>query len=41
MGEAKTAWPYYLAIFIAINLVIYVPGFSTGLPTLITDHRLL
>jgi tripartite ATP-independent transporter DctM subunit len=39
IGEAtKTAWPYYLAIFIAINLVTYVPAFSTWLPTLITGH---
>jgi len=39
IGEAtKTAWPYYLAIFIAINLVTYVPGFSTWLPSLITGH---
>lgn len=35
----KTAWPYYLAIWIAINLVTYVPGFSTWLPSLITGHR--
>ena len=42
IGEAtKTAWPYYLAIFIAINLVTYVPGFSTWLPTLITGHPVL
>lgn len=42
IGEAtKTAWPYYLAIFIAINLVTYVPGFSTWLPSLITGHRVL
>jgi hypothetical protein len=27
IGEAtKTAWPYYLAIFIAITLVTYVPA---------------
>ena len=39
IGEAtKTAWPYYLAIFIAINLVTYVPAFSTWLPSLITGH---
>ena len=39
IGEAtKTAWPYYLAIFIAITLVTYVPAFSTWLPTLITGH---
>jgi tripartite ATP-independent transporter DctM subunit len=42
IGEAtKTAWPYYLAIFIAITLVTYVPGFSTWLPSLITGHRVL
>jgi tripartite ATP-independent transporter DctM subunit len=39
IGEAtKTAWPYYLAIFTAINIVTYVPVFSTWLPTLITGH---
>jgi tripartite ATP-independent transporter DctM subunit len=39
IGEAtKTAWPYYLAIFVAINIVTYVPVFSTWLPTLITGH---
>src|SRR5437899_2342651 len=42
IGEAtKTAWPYYLAIFIAITLVTYVPGFSTWLPSLITGHLVL
>src|SRR5207249_10376651 len=42
IGEAtKTAWPYYLAIFIAINLVTYVPGFSTWLPSVITGHKVL
>ena len=42
IGEAtKTAWPYYLAIFIAITLVTYVPAFSTWLPTLITGHPVL
>src|SRR5437016_4517283 len=42
IGEAtKTAWPYYLAIFIAITLVTYVPAFSTWLPTLITGHLVL
>jgi len=42
IGEAtKTAWPYYLAIFIAINLVTYFPSFSTWLPTLITGHPVL
>jgi tripartite ATP-independent transporter DctM subunit len=40
IGEAtRTAWPYYLAIWVAINLVTYVPAFSTWLPTLITGHR--
>ena len=39
IGEAtKTAWPYYLAIFVAINLVTYVAAFSTWLPSLITGH---
>jgi len=39
IGEAtKTAWPYYMAIFVAINLVTYVPAFSTWLPMLITGH---
>ncbi|HEY4373516.1 MAG TPA: TRAP transporter large permease [Burkholderiales bacterium] len=39
IGEAtKTAWPYYLAIFIAINLVTYFPSFSTWLPSIITGH---
>jgi tripartite ATP-independent transporter DctM subunit len=39
IGEAtKTAWPYYLAIWIAINLVTYVSVFSTWLPSLITGH---
>jgi tripartite ATP-independent transporter DctM subunit len=42
IGEAtKTAWPYYLAIFIAITLVTYVPSFSTWLPSLITGHAVL
>ncbi|MEJ8825286.1 TRAP transporter large permease [Variovorax humicola] len=42
IGEAtKTAWPYYLAIFIAITLVTYVPSFSTWLPSLITGHTVL
>jgi tripartite ATP-independent transporter DctM subunit len=42
IGEAtKTAWPYYLAIFVAITLVTYVPSFSTWLPTLITGHVVL
>ncbi|MDY7577103.1 TRAP transporter large permease [Herbaspirillum sp. RTI4] len=39
IGEAtKTAWPYYLAIWTAINLVTYVPAFSTWLPSVITGH---
>jgi tripartite ATP-independent transporter DctM subunit len=42
IGEAtKTAWPYYLAIFVAINLVTYVPWFSTWLPSIITGHVVL
>ncbi|MFM9426168.1 tripartite ATP-independent transporter DctM subunit [Variovorax sp. GrIS 2.14] len=42
IGEAtKTAWPYYLAIFIAITLVTYVPAFSTWQPSLITGHVVL
>jgi tripartite ATP-independent transporter DctM subunit len=42
IGEAtKTAWPYYLAIFVAINLVTYVTLFSTWLPSLITGHPVL
>ncbi|WP_322102517.1 TRAP transporter large permease [Paraburkholderia sp. J41] len=39
IGETtKVAWPYYLAIFSAINLVTYVPLFSTWLPSLINGH---
>lgn len=39
IGEAtKSAWPYYLAIFVAINLVTYVPAFSTWLPSLISGR---
>jgi tripartite ATP-independent transporter DctM subunit len=42
IGEAtRTAWPYYLAICVAITLVTYVPAFSTWLPTLITGHVVL
>ena len=42
IGEAtKTAWPYYLAIFVAINIVTYVPAFSTWLPSLINGHPVL
>jgi len=37
----KTVWPYYLAIWTAIQLVTYVPSFSTWLPTLITGHVVL
>jgi tripartite ATP-independent transporter DctM subunit len=39
IGETtKVAWPYYLAIFSAINIVTYVPWFSTWLPSLINGH---
>ncbi|CAE6761783.1 TRAP transporter large permease [Paraburkholderia nemoris] len=39
IGETtKVAWPYYLAIFSAINIVTYVPMFSTWLPSLINGH---
>jgi tripartite ATP-independent transporter DctM subunit len=39
IGETtKIAWPYYLAIFSAINIVTYVPAFSTWLPSLINGH---
>lgn len=39
IGETtKTAWPYYLAIFSAINIVTYMPFFSTWLPSLISGH---
>jgi len=39
IGEAtRTAWPYYLAIWVAICLVTYVPSFSTWLPSVITGH---
>jgi tripartite ATP-independent transporter DctM subunit len=39
IGEAtRTAWPYYFAIWVAINIVTYVPMFSTWLPTLITGR---
>jgi tripartite ATP-independent transporter DctM subunit len=34
----KTVWPYYLAIWTAIQLVTYVPHFSTWLPSLINGH---
>lgn len=39
IGEAtRTAWPYYLAIWVAINLVTCATLFSTWLPSLITGH---
>lgn len=39
IGETtKVAWPYYLAIFSAINIVTYVPWFSTWLPSIINGH---
>ncbi|CAD6545816.1 C4-dicarboxylate TRAP transporter large permease protein DctM [Paraburkholderia hiiakae] len=39
IGETtKVAWPYYLAIFSAINLVTYFPFFSTWLPSVINGH---
>lgn len=39
IGETtKMAWPYYLAIFSAINIVTYMPFFSTWLPSLISGH---
>ena len=39
IGEAtRTAHPYHLAIWTAINLVTYVAVFSTWLPSLITGH---
>jgi tripartite ATP-independent transporter DctM subunit len=39
IGETtKMAWPYYLAIFSAINIVTYVPMFSTWLPSIINGH---
>jgi tripartite ATP-independent transporter DctM subunit len=39
IGETtKIAWPYYLAIFSAINIVTYFPYFSTWLPSLINAH---
>jgi TRAP-type C4-dicarboxylate transport system permease large subunit len=34
----KTILPYYLAIWTAIQLVTYIPSFSTWLPTLINHH---
>jgi len=34
----KTVWPYYLAIWTAIQLVTYVPMFSTWLPSFINGH---
>ena len=43
IGQAtRTAWPYYLAIWAAINLVTsYVAFFSTWLPSLIAGHPVL
>ena len=39
IGETtKMAWPYYLAIFSAINIVTYLPFFSTWLPSVISGH---
>ena len=39
IGEAtRSAWPYYFAIWVAINIVTYVPVFSTWLPSLITGR---
>jgi len=39
IGETtEVAWPYYLAIFSAINIVTYVPMFSTWLPSVINGH---
>jgi TRAP-type C4-dicarboxylate transport system permease large subunit len=39
IGETtKMAWPYYIAIFSAINIVTYLPFFSTWLPSLISGH---
>lgn len=39
IGETtKIAWPYYLAIFTAINVVTYMPFFSTWLPSVINGH---
>src|SRR5206468_3831589 len=37
----RTIWPYYLAIWVAIQLVTYVPAFSTWLPSLVTGHTVL
>jgi tripartite ATP-independent transporter DctM subunit len=34
----KTVWPYYLAIWTAIQLVTYVPMFSTWLPSVVNGH---
>ncbi|WP_299472471.1 TRAP transporter large permease [uncultured Roseibium sp.] len=30
----KTIWPFYLALFVALMLITYVPGFSLFLPSL-------
>jgi tripartite ATP-independent transporter DctM subunit len=37
----RTVWPYYLAIWTAIQLVTYVPSFSTWLPSVINGHAVL
>lgn len=37
----KTIWPYYIAIWAAIQFVTYIPMFSTWLPTLITGHKVM
>lgn len=37
----RTVWPYYLAIWTAIQLVTYVPSFSTWLPSVINGHPVL
>lgn len=33
----KTIWPFYLAIFVALMLVTFVPAISLTLPTLLAD----
>ncbi len=35
---AKTMWPFYIAILIALALTTYVPGFSMTLPHMFTVH---
>jgi TRAP-type C4-dicarboxylate transport system permease large subunit len=32
----KTIWPFYIAIFIALMLITYVPAISLTLPNLIS-----